>query len=92
MSQPRHTNLFLQVNVLLIGDVRVLVLLLHLIKLIPETVHLTIQAAFAFGFALGSAVTLNALVLQQRVLSLQLPQRRLQYFPAIYLQTHMHIT
>lgn len=86
MGLKRHTNLFLQVNVLLVGDVRVLVLLLHFIELILQTVDFILQAALAVGFALCPAVTLHTLVLQQSLLSLQLSQGRLQTFPAIHLQ------
>lgn len=44
-----------------------------------------LQAAFPVSLALGLAVALQALVLQQGLLSLQLPQTRLQILPARHL-------
>ena len=48
-----------------------------------------LQAALPVGLALGLAVTLQALVLQQSFLSLQLPQSGLQILPAAHLK---HVT
>ena len=45
-----------------------------------------LQAALAVGLALGLAVALQALVLQQRLLSLQLPQTGLQVLSAAHLK------
>lgn len=48
-------------------------------------VTFVLQAALPVGLALGLAVALQALVLQQGLLPLQLPQAGLQVLPAAHL-------
>lgn len=51
------------------------------------SVTFALQAALPVGLALGLAAALQALVLQKGLLSLQLPQRRLQFLPAAHLKS-----
>lgn len=46
-----------------------------------------LQAALPVGLVLGLSVALQALVLQQSLFSLQLPQTGLQVLPAAHLNT-----
>lgn len=52
----------------------------------PETLTLVLQAALPVGFDLHLAQVLAVLVLQQRSLPLQLPQRGLHLLPAAHLE------
>lgn len=48
-----------------------------------------LQAALPVRLVLGLSVALQALVLQQSLFSLQLPQTRLQVLPAAHLNAHL---